>query len=271
MRKEVSHQGQSGFTLIELMAALVISSILLMAMYQNFIVTQRSYQLLEGYALLQENARFSEDVLARSIRMAGYRQNAGFTVGVAFPTDATAAAPTVSTFPSAGQVISGVNNNAAADVVLDGTDTISFRFQGNAAGTSTDCLGNIVGAGVISVNTFYVGTDNTLNCSSTINAAVAANSPATIADGLEDMQILYGIDNNASLVAGTYLNAGAVTAAQWPNVVSVRIAALYNTVNRTPDVAPGSYTLLDNGTSNFNDGLRRQLFTATINLRNRSL
>jgi len=261
----ITNRRETGFTLIELMASLLIASILLLAMYQNFVVSQRSHQLLEGYSLLQENARFSEIVLARSIRTAGYRTNPFITMDGVFPASGTAATPTVSTFPAAGQIISGVNNNGAADVVLDGTDTVSFRFQGNADGSSTDCLGNAVGAGVMAVNTFYVRTDNSLHCSSNIGG-----SDQPLANGVEDMQILYGIDTSDSLVAGRYVNAGAVTAAQWPDVVSVRVAVLYTTVTRIPDTAAQSFPMLDNGTAPFDDGLRRQLFTTTLNLRNRS-
>ena len=103
----ITNHRETGFTLIELMASLLIASILLLAMYQNFVVSQRSHQLLEGYSLLQENARFSEIVLARSIRTAGYRTNPFITMDGVFPASGTAATPTVSTFPAAGQITIG--------------------------------------------------------------------------------------------------------------------------------------------------------------------
>lgn len=273
MNKPTMRQKGAGFTLIELMGALVIFSILMIAMFQSFVSTQRSYSLLEGYAQLQENARFSEDALARTLRMAGYRSNPGVTMSATFSSSATAAAPTTNTFSASGQVVSGENNNAnGADVILNGSDSISIRFQGNAL--ISDCFGNIVGDSYTSVNTFYVRTDNSLHCSyRTYNpgGGLVSSDDQPLAEGVEEMQILYGVDTSADLVAGTYLPASSVTALQWPNVVSVRLAVLYNTVNRIPDISTQSFPMLDNYTSTYTDGLRRQLFTTTINLRNRSL
>jgi len=262
---------ESGFTLIELMAALLISSVLLLAMYQNYVISQRSYSLLEGYSLLQENARFSQDALARTIRMAGYRSNPGLTFGVAFPVDATARTATGITFPSAGQVVTGINNDVGVAAILDGTDSVSVRFDGGNA--MTDCFGNNVIDSYSAVNSFYVDSGKSLNCSSTIikSPTVSTTSSQPLVEGVEDMQILYGVDTNADKIADTYLNAAAVTATQWPNVVTVRVSALYTTVNRIPDTKTQSFTMLDNGTVTFTDGLRRQLFTATINLRNKTL
>jgi len=275
MRYQKIDRSERGFTLIELMATLLISSVLLFAMYQNYVVSQRSYSLLAGYSTLQENARFSEDAMARTIRMAGYRANPGQVFGVAFPADPYAAAPTANTFASAGQVISGGNNDAAVAAIVDGTDSISIRFDGG--GTMTDCFGRDVIDTYSAVNSFYVQDNapdsDSLNCSSIITRSdgTTSSSNQPLVEGAEDLQIIYGVDSDGDTVADTYLNAGAIAAAQWPNVVSVRIAALYTTVNRVPDTSTQSFTMLDNGTVTFTDGLRRQLFIATINLRNKSL
>jgi len=258
-----------GFTLIEMMAALLIASVMLAAMYQNFIVTHRTYQLLEGFSLLQENARFSSDLLARTIRMTGFRNDPGVNMDSVFPANNNAAL--VHGF-AAGQLVAGENNNAAADTILDGSDSISIRYQSDALGSN--CVGTPVAAGNVSVNIFYVDTTHTLQCKpielDAAGAAVGGTASKPLIEGVEDMQILYGVDNNSSKTADTYLNAAEMAAGDWPNVVSVRISVLYTTVNRVNQNLSQSFTMLDNGVSNFNDGLRRQLFTATVNLRNES-
>lgn len=242
---------QGGFTLIELMVTLLIASVLLLAISINYIASQRSYTLLEGLSELQENARFSMDVLSRSIRIAGYKQDPAAETIKVFPADAT--------FPVAGQVIVGGNNGGA-----NGSDTITVRYEGNAAGTTTNCLGGAVAAGVIAVDTFSVDATKELECST-------GGAPMPLADGVENMQILYGVDTNFDKVADVYKNAAGVTASEWVSVVSVRIAMLFTSVHAAPGTrVTQGFTLLDNGAQTFTDTLRRQMFTTTITIRNRT-
>lgn len=96
-------------------------------------------------------------------------------------------------------------------------------------------------------------------------------------EGVENMQILYGVDNNADTVADSYVNASGVAAAGgWDNVVSVRIGLLMRTVDpdfsQDPDTR--AYSLL--GTSIYtaasppNDNFRRRVFSTTVQIRNRT-
>lgn len=61
-----------GITLIELMIALMISSILIAAIYQVFISQQRSYTVQEQVVDMQQNVRVSISRMIREIRMAGF-------------------------------------------------------------------------------------------------------------------------------------------------------------------------------------------------------
>lgn len=61
-----------GFSLIELMIALLIGAILLLGLVQVFGASRTAYQLSQGMARVQENARFATDYLQRDIRMAGH-------------------------------------------------------------------------------------------------------------------------------------------------------------------------------------------------------
>ncbi|MBS7456664.1 PilW family protein [Coralloluteibacterium stylophorae] len=61
-----------GVSLIELMIALLIGSLLLLGLVQIFSASRTSYQMSEGVARVQENARFAIDFLQRDIRMAGH-------------------------------------------------------------------------------------------------------------------------------------------------------------------------------------------------------
>ncbi|MEN1927568.1 PilW family protein [Luteimonas sp. MJ250] len=61
-----------GLSLIEIMVALAISSLLILGLVQVFSASRSAYQLSEGLARTQENARFAIDFLQRDIRMAGH-------------------------------------------------------------------------------------------------------------------------------------------------------------------------------------------------------
>jgi prepilin-type N-terminal cleavage/methylation domain-containing protein len=62
----------TGVTLIELLIALVISSILTAALYRTFIHQQKVYAVHEDVADMQQNARVAVNRMLREIRMAGF-------------------------------------------------------------------------------------------------------------------------------------------------------------------------------------------------------
>jgi len=61
-----------GLSLIELMIAMLIGTILMLGIFQVFSSSRAAYQLSEGVARAQENGRFALDYLQRDIRMAGH-------------------------------------------------------------------------------------------------------------------------------------------------------------------------------------------------------
>lgn len=66
---------KNGLTLIELLMALVLSSILIAAFYQIFIRQQKTYSVQDQVADIQQNLRVAIDQMTREIRMAGYGGN----------------------------------------------------------------------------------------------------------------------------------------------------------------------------------------------------
>jgi type IV pilus assembly protein PilW len=61
-----------GFTLVELMVAMVIALIITIGVVQIFTANRATYQLDEGLARAQENGRFAIEFLAQDIRHAGF-------------------------------------------------------------------------------------------------------------------------------------------------------------------------------------------------------
>ncbi len=68
-------KNKRGVTLIELLIALVSSSILIAALYRVFISQQKIYAVQDQVVDIQQNLRIAIDQMTREIRMAGYGGN----------------------------------------------------------------------------------------------------------------------------------------------------------------------------------------------------
>lgn len=96
--------------------------------------------------------------------------------------------------------------------------------------------------------------------------ATSASNPVELADGVQNMQIQYGVDTNSDGAVDSYATAGAV--ANWDRVVAVRISLLM--------ASPDNNIVTSQQTYNYNNaavaaGDRRmyQVLTTTIGVRNR--
>lgn len=63
---------QAGLTLIEMMTALVIGSVLLAGLTQVFVASRQGYKLSESQAYLQEAGRLATSLIVEDLRRAGY-------------------------------------------------------------------------------------------------------------------------------------------------------------------------------------------------------
>lgn len=86
--------------------------------------------------------------------------------------------------------------------------------------------------------------------------------PIELVEGIEDLQILYGVDRGGEmLVPSTYVTAANVSTDEWVDIVAVRISVTANSVDRV--------TSDDDDPSSESDGMLRRTYTSTIRLRNR--
>ncbi|MEN8206692.1 MAG: PilW family protein [Pseudomonadota bacterium] len=67
-----AHTHCRGFSLVELMVALVITLILLAGIGQIFLSSKKSYTLQDSLSRMQENGRYAMDTLSQDLRRAGY-------------------------------------------------------------------------------------------------------------------------------------------------------------------------------------------------------
>lgn len=250
-----------GFSIVELLVAITISSLLLLGVTKIFIDTKSSYSLREGLSRLQENGRFAMDLVQISFRQTGFKADGFQSDNAAFLVDAGNYGPANNDFVVSGQVVAGSEGGGT------NSDTLSFRFQQpSAAPFVVECNPNLPAvAGATLVNTIYIAADSTLHCID------SAGNDQQIIDGVQNLQILYGVDSDLDRVADMYIRADTVTAnGDWPQVVSVRLALLLSSVDpaiNIPDTAV--YNLLGTNVGPFNDPLRRHVFTTSVAFRNK--
>lgn len=101
---------------------------------------------------------------------------------------------------------------------------------------------------------------------------ILAGPDQEIVAGVENMQLLFGVDTNNDGAPDTYLVAGDANLddqAEWANVVSVRIGLLMRTVDEYgTDVDSELHNVNGTVIGPINDRRRRRVFTTTALLRN---
>ncbi|RDE24103.1 prepilin-type N-terminal cleavage/methylation domain-containing protein [Motiliproteus coralliicola] len=72
-KNDRTRKQQKGLSLVELMIALVVSSLLMLGVFEVFVGSSGTDRIAHAYARVQENGRLAMDILTRHIRMAGYQ------------------------------------------------------------------------------------------------------------------------------------------------------------------------------------------------------
>lgn len=159
------------------------------------------------------------------------------------------------------------------------TDWVQMCAVGCTPGNTATATLTQPGGSVVKVQSYiyYVGKRNDdsppglfrrpLGDIATGNGA-AAGAAEEVVEGVENMQVLYGVDTNANRIVDDYVTADNVN--NWNNVVSVQIALLMRATERGDDISgAATYTLAGTDANADNDGRLRQVFSTTVTLRNR--
>lgn len=229
-------------TLIELMLALAIASILMLGASSLYVTSKRGYKIQDNLARQQENSRFSLELLLHDMRIAGYPKT--FIVE-----------PIVSATTTDG---GGATN-----------DSITVQYQ-----SKTDCLGLPTPACIdnpgfnCAVNHYFIDTNNNLACHG--NGGGIAGSTDVIAENITNMQILYGVDTDSDHVANKYVTWSNVAVNERSKIVSIRFALLTQTPNEVKNASTNNitYALLDQNITP-NDKRIHRVYSSTVLIRNR--
>ena len=237
---------QKGFTLIEMMVALVIGLLLIAGTLSVFLGTKQSYRMTNGLTVMQATGRATLSLLGRDIMMAGFPQSEG-----------------IDTFVSgAGLTVDGGGNNS---------DRFTVQYR-----STRDCLNTAGGTPVYTdgeqyaKNRYYIQNGDLWCDALAEDDSVVASG--LLVEGIENLQILYGEDNVGGddvTNATRYVTAGNVT--DWDNVVSAKIGFVVNSqgnIAKTDD--DSTFSLVGQAaTDPAADRMRRRAYTTTVVIRNR--
>ncbi|EDN68833.1 type IV pilus assembly protein PilW [Beggiatoa sp. PS] len=304
-----------GLSIIEIMVALVISSILMAGVYTIFNNSKKTYILQGEMAELNDNARFIMDELKHVISKAGYAGCQGTYTNPFLNSQDNQTIQGISSstvFPASD--ILDINNffqpldvnvpnlPLVNPIVLDtnsmvpvSTDTIwigncSFAPQSYSILTitpaTTPWTNPIIDIGSL-INTYNPPYD--IYMQNQLTYRVEAQSGVfglvkcisgncnTLIEGVQNIQIRYGIDTDGNRIPDQYVDAGTMIASG-NNVISIRVTLLMRTINKRGIGTPGNpktFNLDSNLSYNPHEantereeGYRHRLFTTTIFVRN---
>ncbi len=239
---------QHGFSLIELMIALVLGLMVSGAVLQIFVMNNRSIVVQRAAIITQDQGRVALDMMARYIRMAGYQE-----------------------LDLAGtNLIDGLDGTENG-----GADSITVRYQaGNDMSASLyDCVGteySTASSGDISVSEFKLessgaGMFNLICDNGTVSGALASN--------IEQFNVLYGVDtSDADVAPNRYISATAVSnsSESMADVVAVKVCLIIASDNNMLDTDTVFDDYCVTGTPAVTDRRIRRKVGSTITLRNRA-
>lgn len=229
---------QQGFSILELMVALLIGMLITGAMVVNYASLRRTFGLHDGMAQLQDSQRLILTLMSTTLQQAGYYTNPSVDTRISALPGAASVAWAGGTPPStlaAGQAVIGIGNGTGTGAASDG---VAVRFQASSGDGLMNCLGGThpggAAAAEVWINTYQINGQNELTCS--FNGA----TPVPLAANVQRMRIEYGVDFDGNGSNDSYLPASVVTASgRWDSVHSIRLSfQLLDPAAATPTPVP---------------------------------
>lgn len=219
---------QNGFSLIELMVAVVVGLFLTLGLSQMFVSMYSTSNSQKSLAQFSDAIRTVAVVLTNNVELAGYYATvSSATAATAIPvhTDADG------TVFIAGTGIIGKGDGTGTGA---SSDTINVAYQ--TGGYNVDQVINCQGGSAANntattyYNSFSVNSSNQLVCTVAAGAAGTASTALVLANNVKSMAILYGVASTSNQnTTGSWLTATQVTAANAWNVVrAVQFSIVFN-------------------------------------------
>ncbi len=294
-------QHHYGFTLIELMITLLLSSMLIAAIGKVFIDSGNAFRKQKTLSYLVEDGRYAQLIFAKELRRSGFLRNKNAIDGLPqniFTDDADVLGSGVDFVPK--EFMKGSFNKAGFGGDTFDINHLVLRYQLNditdLSGVAaipfdaSPCTKNIhLTAGedpatqkIVVTLFFHVEFDNTTKAPVLYCTAKRRNldfpadnnkNPTSVAipliSNVERLYVLYGIDTDDDGATNYYLRADQVN--NWENIASTRIFLVLASEDKYMAYKAPSYSI--NGhtyaVNSPNDKRLYKVFTTTIAKRNR--
>ncbi|MBV1882911.1 MAG: PilW family protein [Pseudomonadales bacterium] len=262
-----------GFSLVELLVALLLGSLIAAAGIQLLLTSSQTYRLQNGTSEVQEGGRFSIEYMIRDIRLAGHGMGGAAGGGECgwseFVTD-TGGKQSPIRLGSAPAVVS---QNDVVDSWSGNESDVLVVHRCAVTEDDTSCLGDSlnINQSTLIISEYYVN-DRNLYCRDRTGGASTVGKLVT---GVESFQVLYGVRGASDYHISTYTTVDDLPADS--SVVAIQLGLLlttdeYDSVVSTGTVIPSvgkSYDVLDKTvTVNDETSLISRKFTTTVELRN---
>ena len=217
-----------GYSLIELMIALLIALFLLAGLVNVVGGTRLASTNQTSLAQLQDEERLAMSMINDVVQTAGYFDtSSNWSPITAFPSPITTSGTPASATLAVGQIIGG------AHISLTTPDTLAVRYATTGTDGILNCNGSTNTTATIYTNFLFINTaatPNQLECSIDGTAADAVS----LVPNVVNMQVWYGVSTAVAANSGvtntdTYMTADEVTASgNWAGVASVRVTLTFN-------------------------------------------
>jgi type IV pilus assembly protein PilW len=219
---------QRGLTMVELLVAMAISTVLALAAISALVVSRQGFTTVDVASQLRDNARFATDLIQRLgvqsgfkdvsyaatqrvTNMAGQPTNPEPNVSGFNNASISASVLTAGTDPLAGTMGAGVNGSDI--LVLRFQTTETFPGSGVADKSMIDCSGS--GSAAVAgsrddrlISILHVATSEgepSLMCTTLVPSSTGTYTTTALVRGVETFQVLYGADGVTPLTASAAL------------------------------------------------------------------
>jgi len=251
MKTILGHRYQSGFSLTELMIALVLGILVVLAVSGLVISSKSTLSTQIDAADIQDAARYTLNNIARSVRQAGY-VNYDKTDGPYINTEIMS--PSIVGVDAKSLTANSTGIESPITTANNASDILAIRFFGSGSGDGDYTIVSCAGSGIPAPSgsagdergwsIYYVAIDSygepSLYCKykDRIDKKFSAQP---IAHGVESFQVLYGVDTSTPYdgIANQFLNATEIDAldigipsaelnkkTHWKKIVSIKVALL---------------------------------------------
>lgn len=191
------YKRQQGLSMIELLVALALSSILILGISQIYLDTKRSYLFQQSQATNLNSARFADYMLSDLLGKAGYQRSH---------------LQTLEDFPAASVLSQHCENFKAGHAITklrNGAQGLCLRYQ-PAVNNEVTCAGNALALSSASQPAFkepsvteiaYIAilfTPDNTNLEKGTISCVDKNGPAELISGVADFHIEFGVGNSGA-------------------------------------------------------------------------